>query len=73
MIRICIYSEPLAQDYATVTGRAVIRDDESIWPDTRAIVERYVAPENVEPRMQMLRTQPRVIVSLTPERVSFRT
>ena len=39
---VCIYSEPRAQDYVTLWGRVSIRDDASIWPDTRAIVERYV-------------------------------
>jgi hypothetical protein len=54
---ICIYAEPEAQDYATVWGRVTIRDDESIWPDTRAIVERYVPSEGVDTHMAQLRTQ----------------
>lgn len=57
---VCIYPEPEAEDYATVWGRVAIRDDESIWPDTRAIVERYVPSEGVEARMQQLRSQNRV-------------
>src|SRR5215510_12789074 len=36
---VCIYSEPRAQDYVTLWGHVSIRDDASIWPDTRAIVE----------------------------------
>ena len=71
-LAICIYSELRAAEYATVVGIAEVIDDESIWPITQAIVERYVATDAVEPRMQMLRTQTRVIVSLVPDRVLFR-
>jgi len=69
---VCIYSEPRAQDYVTLWGHVSIRDDESIWPDTRAIVERYVPAQGVEARLQQLRTQNRVILDFTPERVLFR-
>jgi len=69
---VCIYSEPRARDYVTLWGHVTIRDDASIWPDTRAIVERYVPPQDVEARLQQLRTQNRVILDLTPERMLFR-
>ncbi len=70
---VCIYSGTDAGRYAAITGKAEISDDESIWPETRAIIERYVKPEGVEDRMRLLRTQDRVIISLTPDRVVFRT
>jgi PPOX class probable F420-dependent enzyme len=69
---VCIYSEPQAQDYVTLWGRVTIRDDASIWPDTRAIVERYVPAQGVEARLQQLRTQNRVILDFKPKRVLFR-
>ena len=69
---VCIYSEPRAQDYVTLWGDVIIRDDASIWPDTRAIVERYVPAPDVEVRLQQLRTQNRVIIDFTPDRVLFR-
>ena len=69
---VCIYAVPQAQDYVTLWGHASIRDDDSIWPDTRVIVERYVPPQDVEARLQQLRTQNRVIVDFTPDRVLFR-
>jgi len=71
-LAICIYSEPRAAEYATVVGVAEVIYDDLIWPITQAIVERDVAPDAVESRMQILRTQTRVIVSLVPERVLFR-
>ena len=69
---VCIYSEPRAQDYVTLWGRVTIRDDASIWPDTRAIVARYVSAQDVEARLQQLRTQNRVILDFKPERMLFR-
>ncbi len=69
---VCIYAEPVAEDYVTLWGHVNIRDDNSIWSDTRAIVERYVPPPGVEARMQQLRLQNRVIIDFTPERVLFR-
>lgn len=69
---VCIYSAPRAQEYVTLWGRVAIREDDSIWPDTRAIVARYVPPDGVEARMQQLRTQNRVLLDFVPERVLFR-
>ena len=73
LITVCIYSEPLAGDYATLWGKAEISDDESIWPETQAIFERYLSPGRVDALMRELRTQNRVIISLAPGRVIFRT
>ena len=70
---VCVYSEPQAQEYVTLSGRTEIFDGDSIWPDTRAIVERYVPRDRVESRMRELRTQDRVLISLVPERAVFRT
>ena len=71
-IAVCIFSEPRGEDYVTLRGRAEIIDDESLWPETQAIVERYEAPERLEARMQALRAQDRVIISMVPDRVIFR-
>lgn len=72
-ITVCIYSEPSAQDYVVLYGQADVSDDESIWPKTQAIVERYVESGVVDERMHQLKQQNRVIISLLPERVVFRT
>ena len=72
-LAVCVYSEPLAAEYATLRGHAQISDNISIWPETQAIVERYVAPDRVAAHMRVLRAQQRVIISLAPERVVFRT
>ena len=72
-ISVCVYSELLAEEYATMRGHAEISDDDSIWPVTRTIVERYVPPEGVEARMAQLRSENRIIVSVAPESVVFRS
>ena len=69
---VCIYSEPRAADYAMVTGTVTISDDESIWPTTRKIIERYADPDRIERQLTEMRTQGRVILSLTPATVAFR-
>ena len=71
-LAVCILTEPLAQEYVTVRGSAEILDDDSIWPITEAIVRRYVSPERVQARMDQLRSEDRIIISLQPERVHFR-
>ena len=71
-LAVCVMTEPLAQEYVSVRGTADIIDDDSIWPVTEAIVRRYVRPERVQARMEQLRTEDRIIISLKPERIHFR-
>ena len=68
----CIYSTPDAEEYVTLRGHANIRDEESIWPETQTIVERYMEPEHVAALMRDLRTEERVLISLTPDRIIFK-
>jgi hypothetical protein len=68
---VCVYSDTLAHEYVTVRGHAEIIDGDAIWPDTLAIVKRYVPEDKVEARMHALRQQPRIIVSLKPDQVHF--
>ncbi len=70
-LAVCVYSDALAHDYVTIRGHAEIIEGDAIWPDTLAIVKRYVEPDKVEARMTALRQQPRIIVSLDPERIHF--
>jgi PPOX class probable F420-dependent enzyme len=70
-LAVCVYSDTLPHDYVTVRGRAQIIEGDAIWPDTLAIVKRYVTPDKVEARMSALRKQPRIIISLEPDQVHF--
>ena len=69
---ISICSEPLAEEYVTVSGPARIIDGDEIWGPTREIVERYNEPAETDAFMEMLRKQDRVLLAVTPERVFFR-
>ena len=69
---VCVYSGTTATEYTSITGQAEISDDDSIWSITRTIVERHLPADRVEGRMATLRTENRVILSLTPEKVIFR-
>jgi PPOX class probable F420-dependent enzyme len=71
-VTVCVYSELLAANYVTVSGDAEVLDDESIWPITQAIVDRYLPSEKAEARMRELRRQNRIIISLEPQRMVFR-
>ena len=72
-LSVCIYSEPRAANYVVLSGKAVIMDGEDIWPETEAIIERYMSKERVPERIVHMRTEGRVIISLQPERVLFRS
>ncbi|HXG21236.1 MAG TPA: PPOX class F420-dependent oxidoreductase [Methylomirabilota bacterium] len=50
-----------------VEGRAEIIEDD-IWGPTRAIVEKYVDKDHVEARMARLRTEPRVLLKIHPDK-----
>ncbi len=50
-----------------VEGRAEIVEDD-IWGPTRTIVEKYVAAEHVEARLVRLRTEPRVLIVVHPQK-----
>ena len=68
-ISVCIYPEVEAIEYVMMRGRADVVDDESLWPETQAIVERHETPQRAAERMSRLRSQDRAIISLKPERV----
>jgi PPOX class probable F420-dependent enzyme len=50
-----------------VEGRAEIIEDD-IWGPTRTIVEKYVDKDQVETRLARLRTEPRVLLVIHPEK-----
>ena len=61
----------MAEESVTVRGASEVIGDESIWSITEAIVRRYVPPEDVQPRMEQLHREDRIIISMTPERALF--
>ncbi len=71
-LSVCVYGPPLAKVFVTMTGRAELSDDDSIWEPTRRICERYMSADEIEPWMRMLKGENRVIITLRPDRVMFK-
>lgn len=69
---VCVASEPMARDYVSITGPVSISEDDSIWPVTRIILGRYMSADVIDRRIDQMRSEGRVILWLTPERVLFR-
>ena len=69
---VCIAVEPMASDYVSISGPVSISEDDSIWPVTRSIIGRYMSADVVDERIEHMKTEGRVILWLTPEKVAFR-
>lgn len=73
---VCIYDAPAASHYVVISGTAAIEDATTggpeVWDEIRRIVARYVPSEGVEDYIARWRTEPRVLVTVTPERISTR-
>ena len=70
-ISICIYAAPLAADYVVIRGRAGL-SDQGIWDQARTIIQRYEEPDKVEQHLEQWKMQPRMLVTVTPDRISTR-
>jgi PPOX class probable F420-dependent enzyme len=70
---VCIAEEPMARDYVTISGPVSISDDDSIWPPTRSIIGRYLPADRVDQMIEKMKSEGRVILWLTPEKVVFRS
>jgi PPOX class probable F420-dependent enzyme len=70
---VCIAEEPMARDYVSISGPVSISDDDSIWPPTRSIIGRYLPTDRVDQMIEKMKSEGRVILWLTPEKVVFRS
>ncbi len=70
-LSVCVYSDLKGEQYAALYGRAELTEGDYVWPETRAIVERYVEPDGVDEWMRDLMQQEFVLIGLEPERVVF--
>ena len=50
-----------------VEGQATIQEDD-IWAITQRIVEKYVQADHVEERLARFRSEPRVLIVVTPQK-----
>jgi PPOX class probable F420-dependent enzyme len=70
-ISVCIYAAPMASDYVVIKGTATF-NDQDMWDEARRIMARYVPEDEIDEHLEMWKTQPRVLVSVTPTRISSR-
>ena len=55
-----------------VTGGTATLNDQDIWDEARRIMVRYVPGDEIDQHLEMWKTQPRVLVTVTPTRISSR-
>jgi PPOX class probable F420-dependent enzyme len=70
-ISVCIYDPPAASNYVVISGTASC-NDQDIWDEARHIIARYRAPDQVDDYLTRWKTEPRVLITVTPERISTR-
>ena len=69
---VCVYEPPLASDYVVVQGAATIDDlvpTSKLWWAARLVIERYVKADEVDTYIERWKTQPRILVTITPEKI----
>jgi PPOX class probable F420-dependent enzyme len=70
-ISVCIYDPPAASQYVVISGTATCTDQD-IWDEARRIIARYRAPGEVEDYVARWQTEPRVLITVTPEHIATR-
>ena len=71
-ISVCIYDPPVASNYVVIAGTATCTDQD-IWDEARRIIARYRAPEQVDGTVARWQTEPRVLITVTPEHIATRS
>jgi len=72
---VCVYEPPLASDYVVVQGAAIIDDlvpTSELWGTARLVVERYVNADDVDTYIERWKTEPRILVTITAEKIYTR-
>jgi hypothetical protein len=70
-ISVCIYDPPAASNYVVISGTAMWNDQHT-WDEARRIIERYRAPDGVDEYLARWKMEPRVLITVTPDRLSTR-
>ena len=74
-ISVCVYEPPLASDYVVMQGPAIIDDlvpTSNLWGTARLVIERYVDAVDVDTYIERWKTEPRILVTITPETIFTR-
>ena len=72
---VCVYEPPLASDYVVVQGAATIDHlvpTSELWWAARLVIEKYVKTDEVDTYIERWKTRPRVLVTITPEKIYTR-
>ena len=70
-ISVCIYDPPVASSYVVISGTATCHDQD-IWDEARRIIARYRAAGEVDDYVARWQTEPRVLITVTPEHIATR-
>ena len=70
-ISVCIYDPPTASNYVVISGTAICTDQD-IWDEARRIIARYRAAEEVDAYLARWKTEPRVLITVTPAHIATR-
>jgi PPOX class probable F420-dependent enzyme len=70
-ISVCVYDPPAAANYVVISGTATCCDQD-IWDEARRIIERYRAADQVDGYLARWKTEPRVLITVTPEHIATR-
>jgi PPOX class probable F420-dependent enzyme len=70
-IAVCIYDPPAASHDVVISGTATCTD-QGIWDEARGIIARYRAADEVDGYVARWKTEPRVLITVTPEHIATR-
>ncbi len=70
-VSVCIYDPPAASNYVVISGTATCTDQD-LWGEARRIIERYRAADEVDDYVARWKTEPRVLLTITPEHIATR-
>ena len=70
-ISVCIYDPSAASNYVVISGTATC-NDQDIWDEARRIIERYRPADQVDDYVARWKTEPRVLITVTPEHIATR-
>ena len=72
---VCVYEPPLASDFVVVQGTSTIDDlvpTSELWGTARLVIERYVDADDVDAYVERWKTEPRILVTITPDKIYTR-
>ena len=72
---VCVYEPPMASDYVVVQGTANVDDlapTSELWGIARLVIERYVNAADVDNYIERWKTEPRILVTITPDKIHTR-